>query len=244
MEIPVTFEDVSGAVSDITGSLSSVYGAASSVGEAFEKLADDSTNAWEMVGAGVQILTGLAQMMQTICSISEMTAAAENTVTAAKLTGAEVSMTAASTQAGAETALAAADTVVTEVMLDNAKKRAAAGLGVAASEAASSVAATPWVGPVLAAAAFASMLALMTRLPKFSTGGVFGGNAHGDMNLARVNGGEMILNRNQQARLFNILDGKSGTGAGKNEIIFKIDGTTLKGVMRNIDGKQKPIGNE
>lgn len=198
-----------------------------------------------MVGAGVQILTGLAQIMQTISSLSELTAAAETAATAAKLTGAEVSVTASATQATAQTAAAAADTAATEVMLDNAKKRAAAGIGAAAAEAASSVAATPWVGPVLAAAAFASMLALMTRLPKMSTGGVFGGNAHGDMNLARVNGGEMILNKSQQARLFNILDGKAGIGGGRNtEIVFKIDGTTLKGVMRNIDGKQKPIGNE
>ena len=198
-----------------------------------------------MVGAGVQILTGLAQIMQTISSLSELTAAAETAATAAKLTGAEVSVTASATQATAQTAAAAADTAATEVMLANAKKRAAAGIGAAAAEAASSVAMTPWVGPVLAAAAFASMLALMTRLPKMSTGGVFAGNAHGDMNLARVNGGEMILNKSQQARLFNILDGKAGIGGGRNtEIVFKIDGTTLKGVMRNIDGKQKPIGNE
>lgn len=198
-----------------------------------------------MVGAGVQILTGLAQIMQTISSLSELTAAAETAATAAKLTGAEVSVTASATQASAQTAAAAVDTAATEVMLDNAKKRAAAGIGAAAAEAASSVAMTPWVGPVLAAAAFASMLALMTRLPKMSTGGVFAGNAHGDMNLARVNGGEMILNKSQQARLFNILDGKAGIGGGRNtEIVFKIDGTTLKGVMRNIDGKQKPIGNE
>lgn len=198
-----------------------------------------------MVGAGVQILTGLAQIMQTISSLSELTAAAETAATAAKLTGAEVSVTASATQASAQTAAAAADTAATEVMLANAKKRAAAGIGAAAAEAASSVAMTPWVGPVLAAAAFASMLALMTRLPKMSTGGVFAGNAHGDMNLARVNGGEMILNKSQQARLFNILDGKAGIGGGRNtEIVFKIDGTTLKGVMRNIDGKQKPIGNE
>ena len=198
-----------------------------------------------MVGAGVQILTGLAQIMQTISSLSELTAAAETAATAAKLTGAEVSVTASATQAAAQTAAAAADTAATEVMLANAKKRAAAGIGAAAAEAASSVAMTPWVGPVLAAAAFASMLALMTRLPKMSTGGVFAGNAHGDMNLARVNGGEMILNKSQQARLFNILDGKAGIGGGRNtEIVFKIDGTTLKGVMRNIDGKQKPIGNE
>ena len=220
VKIPVTFEEVSGGVSDVIGGLNSVYGAATGIGEAFEKLKDDSASAWEKVGAGIQILSALAQMMQTVSGAIDMVGAAR-------------------------AAAMAADTAATQVETMNAQQKVAANTAVAASGAASSVASIPWVGPVLAAAAVASMLALMKTLPKMSTGGVFGGNAHGDMNLARVNGGEMILNKSQQARLFNILDGKAGIGGGRNnEIVFKIDGTTLKGVMRNIDGKQKPIGNE
>ena len=220
VKIPVTFEEVSGGVSDVIGGLNSVYGAATGIGEAFEKLKDDSASAWEKVGAGIQILSALAQMMQTVSGAIDMVGAAR-------------------------AAASAADTAATQVETMNAQQKVAANTAVAASGAASSVASIPWVGPVLAAAAVASMLALMKTLPKMSTGGVFGGNAHGDMNLARVNGGEMILNKSQQARLFNILDGKAGIGGGRNnEIVFKIDGTTLKGVMRNIDGKQKPIGNE
>ena len=220
VKIPVTFEGVSGGVSDVIGGLNSVYGAADSIGEAFNKMGDDSASAWEKVGAGIQILSGLAQMMQTVSVVLDMVGAAR-------------------------TAAATADTAATQVETANAQQKVMANMAGAASGAASSVANIPWVGPVMAAAAFASMLALMKLLPKFSTGGVFGGNAHGDMNLARVNGGEMILNKGQQARLFSILDGKAASGAGRNnEIVFKIDGTTLKGVMRNIDGKQKPIGNE
>lgn len=220
VKIPVTFEEWSGGVSDVIGGLSSVYGAADSIGEAFNKMGDDAATAWEKVGAGIQILSGLAQMMQTVSVVLDMVGAAR-------------------------TAAATADTAATQVETANAQQKVAANMAGAASGAASSVANIPWVGPVMAAAAFASMLALMKLLPKFSTGGVFGGNAHGDMNLARVNGGEMILNKGQQARLFSILDGKAASGAGRNnEIVFKIDGTTLKGVMRNIDGKQKPIGNE
>lgn len=220
VKIPVTFEGVSGGVSDVIGGLNSVYGAADSIGEAFNKMGDDAATSWEKVGAGIQILSGLAQMMQTVSVVLDMVGAAR-------------------------TAAATADTAATQVETANAQQKVMANMAGAASGAASSVANIPWVGPVMAAAAFASMLALMKLLPKFSTGGVFGGNAHGDMNLARVNGGEMILNKGQQARLFSILDGKAASGAGRNnEIVFKIDGTTLKGVMRNIDGKQKPIGNE
>ena len=172
------------------------------------------------MGAGFQILNNIIQAMQTVGSVMDMVGAIR-------------------------TAAAAKDTAATQVETMTAQRKVAANTATAASGAASSVASIPWVGPVLAAAAVASMLALMKTLPKMSTGGVFSGNAHGDMNLARVNGGEMILNKSQQARLFNILDGKAGIGGGRNnEIVFKIDGTTLKGVMRNIDGKQKPIGNE
>lgn len=172
------------------------------------------------MGAGFQILNNIIQAMQTVGSVMDMVGAIR-------------------------TAAAAKDTAATQVETMNAQRKVAANTATAASGAASSVASIPWVGPVLAAAAVASMLALMKTLPRMSTGGVFSGNAHGDMNLARVNGGEMILNKSQQARLFNILDGKAGIGGGRNtEIVFKIDGTTLKGVMRNIDGKQKPIGNE
>lgn len=219
VKIPVTFEEVGGGVSDVIGGLSSVYGAADSIGEAFNKMGDDAATSWEKVGAGIQILSGLAQMMQTVSVALDMVGAAR-------------------------AAAATADTAATQVETANAQQKVAANIAGAASGAASSVANIPWVGPVMAAAAFASMLALMKLLPKFSTGGVFGGNAHGDMNLARVNGGEMILNKGQQARLFSILDGKASGAGRNNEIVFKIDGTTLKGVMRNIDGKQKPIGNE
>lgn len=219
VRIPVTFEDVTAATSNVIGELSSVYGAADSIGDAFETFGDKSATAWKKVGAGIQVLSAVAQMMQTLSGVIDMVGAAR-------------------------AAAATADTAATQVETANAQQKVMANMAGAASGAASSVANIPWVGPVLAAAAFASILGLMKLLPKLSTGGVFGGNAHGDMNLARVNGGEMVLNKNQQARLFNILDGKAGTGGGRNEIVFKIDGTTLKGVMRNIDQKQSPISNE
>lgn len=287
VKIPVTFEDVSNGVSNFTGQLSSVYNAVDSIGQAFERMGDDSATAWEKIGAGIQILSAISEVMTVINTVTELIKANREQAAAADVLAAQAEAAASVEQAATKTALAAVDTATTDVMVENANKRAAAGVGGAKSEtqavnaaaqmaltnaaadtaatevitanakkksaaniagaatgAASSMSSIPWVGPVLAAAAFASMLGLMKLLPKFSTGGVFGGNAHGDMNLARVNGGEMILNRNQQARLFNILDGKAGTGTGRNEIVFKIDGTTLKGVMRNIDGKQKPIGNE
>lgn len=59
----------------------------------------------------------------------------------------------------------------------------------------------------------------------FAEGGIVGGNSYtGDHLFARVNSGEMILNRAQQAALF----GNSG-----GDVHFIIEGSQLKGVLDN-----------
>lgn len=110
----------------------------------------------------------------------------------------------------------------------------AANTAVAGSGAAASQASIPYVGPFLAVAAMASILALLATLPKFSSGGLVPGHSlGGDHNLARVNSGEMILNNAQQRRLFDILNG-SAMHAGKNtEVEFKIRGKDLVAALNN-----------
>ena len=50
----------------------------------------------------------------------------------------------------------------------------------------------------------------------------------------------MILNGSQQARLFNLLDG--GTGSNMSgQVEFKISGSALKGVLRNYDNKMSVL---
>lgn len=68
------------------------------------------------------------------------------------------------------------------------------------------------------------MAAVLAFADGFATGGVVPGNSFsGDNVLARVNSGEMILNRAQQARLFDIADGNAepvgGSGAVINQTI-------------------------
>ena len=88
----------------------------------------------------------------------------------------------------------------------------------AAARGAAEAAKTPFVGWLMVGGAIASILAAFSSLPSFSTGGIFAGNSTvGDMNLARVNAGEMILNNRQQRNLFNLLNGNgtlSNTGNG------------------------------
>lgn len=77
----------------------------------------------------------------------------------------------------------------------------------------------------------------------FAGGGIIQGTStHGDMSLARVNSGEMILNGSQQKKLFDLLN--SGGGVGNNiggNVVFTISGSNLKGVLKNYDSKMNKI---
>lgn len=70
----------------------------------------------------------------------------------------------------------------------------------------------------------------------FANGGIVKGSSYsGDKVLARVNSGEMLLNKGQQANLFKMLN-NGGTGG---EVKFEIDGTKLVGVLNNYNRKRK-----
>ena len=79
----------------------------------------------------------------------------------------------------------------------------------------------------------------------FADGGIVGnGSKIGDYNIARVNGGEMILNGTQQKRLFNLLNtdgGFTNFRSRKQDVNFVIKGKALKGTLRNYDGMKKKI---
>lgn len=87
----------------------------------------------------------------------------------------------------------------------------------------------------------AGMLAItaaIAAIPKtFANGGIvdspFG---VGDRVLARVNGGEMILNKRQQSNLFNLLD-NGGMAGANNKVTFEIEGKKLIGVLKNYNNK-------
>lgn len=54
-----------------------------------------------------------------------------------------------------------------------------------------------------------AMISSVQSMSKFASGGIVGGSStHGDRKFARVNSGEMILNKSQQTRLFNLINGK------------------------------------
>lgn len=99
-------------------------------------------------------------------------------------------------------------------------------------------------------ASIASIVAAITSvfagLASFSEGGIFNApTSIGDMSVARVNSGEMILNGRQQKRLFALLNNGynyNGFGAQPNgKVDFKIRGTKLQGVLKNTDRKRNRV---
>jgi len=125
------------------------------------------------------------------------------------------------------------ETMVGKVKRREAAKNIAAKTGEAVAGGASSVASIPYVGPFLAGAAVASILAILAAsIPKFASGGFIQGNSkYGDKLLARVNAGEAILNPRQQKRFMDLANGKVGGAAG--QVQFHISGKDLIGVIRN-----------
>lgn len=88
-----------------------------------------------------------------------------------------------------------------------------------------------------------SILGVFSSLPKFADGGIVQGRSFGDYNLARVNGGEMILNSTQQGRLWNtIQQGHTSTNAPMNgNVTFRIEGKQLVGVLNNYNSSKSRL---
>lgn len=96
------------------------------------------------------------------------------------------------------------------------------------------------------AAGIAAVVAAFAMISSFADGGIIGGNTTlGDMNIARVNKGEMILNGTQQKRLFSILDGAASASLNNitsGNVKFEIKGSTLVGVLKNHNSKMNKVG--
>ena len=112
-------------------------------------------------------------------------------------------------------------------------EKATASASAAAAGAASSVAGVPIIGPGLAVAAVATIVAaLLAGMGKFANGGFVNGPRTGDRNVIRANGGEYVMTTAQQRRLLEIMDGKT-KNSGVGEVEFKIRGCDLISVINN-----------
>lgn len=94
------------------------------------------------------------------------------------------------------------------------------------------------MGPIawiaFAVAGLATLATTISTIQGYANGGVVGGNGtpSGDMGLIRANVGEMVLNKNQQSHLFNILD-SGNVGGGNFTSTVRVKGADLYLAMSN-----------
>jgi len=81
-----------------------------------------------------------------------------------------------------------------------------------------------------------------SKVPAFANGGIVSGSAFSGDNInARVNSGEMILNRSQQANLFNMANGAGGSGSINPEIRLRLVNGDLVGALAYNNKKMNNI---
>lgn len=92
-------------------------------------------------------------------------------------------------------------------------------------------------------AGLGAVATMIATISSYADGGIIDGSSfHGDKLLARVNSGEMILNKSQQSNLYRALrSGNIGGGGLNGNVEFKISGSSLKGCLKNYDDKMNKL---
>ena len=230
---------VYGGIKNMASSMDRVVKGVESIKTTFE---DSDSTGWEKF---IVVFNELTQIIDTIISAYQTVQAVQEATN--KMNEAEISLEATKI-ALLEKELLLRQALAAEKGLEtkNTEKLAAANMAEAASAnisssakagdaiagATASGAKLPFPYNIAAiAAGVAAVLAALAAMSKFANGGIVGGNSYsGDQQMARVNSGEMILNRKQQKNLFDIANGK---GSGGGQVEFVIRGKDLVGTLNN-----------
>ena len=215
---------------DTWGGVQGLVGGFNNLSQALE----GNKSAWEVISGTInsvlQIMDGFRQASQLISLFTASTQTATTATTAATAaTTAHTAVTTADTAASTLQSTANATEAVTKATAEGTK--------------------AGWPGLLFAIpAALAVVMAGLAMAGAFANGGIVGGTSmSGDKLLARVNSGEMILNKSQQTRLFGLLNGLTppsfrtpsipnldGLRANSGGTMdFRISGRNLVGVLAN-----------
>ena len=254
VEVP-DLKDKVDTVANAFGNLESGVGAINNVYESFKNLEEELENAengWEsfmaVFNSVMSVINGATTIFQNIITLTSIFTSVTEALTAAK------NANAAATQGEAVALKSAASAALKSAAASAANAsakgtEAAANSASAASGAASSMASIPLVGPALAVAAVTAVIGAIiaassksNKLKKYAGGGIVSGTSlYGDMNLARVNNGEMILNNKQQENLWKLINSDNKTSSNVSTVEFKIKGSTLVGAIDNYNKRRNKI---
>lgn len=233
----------------------SIISAADSI-EALGKAIKEGKSDWEIfknaVSATESVLNSIntviqtAQLLQEAFNTTKAVSASISASDAAATTAASVAQESKSVTDGESTATAAAATVAL-------KEQEAAYLDMAAAAIYAAHASIPFVGVGLSSGFVTTMMSAMAAqhaaskaLVAFKDGGIVGGSYyHGDKIIARLNSGEMVLNKHQQAMLFKAIDsGAIGMRTTESQqITFKLKGSDIYGSLKNFTGVKSKSSN-
>ena len=181
------------------------------IGDSIQGITDaleSDANAWEKI---TSVVDGMIQAFMGIKAVIDLvnTLTGATTAQATAQNAQTMATTANTTATVAHTAATTADT--TASALNTTTKS-----GEAVANATASGAKLPFPANIAAiAAGVAAVVAALAMVGSFSTGGIVGGSSPtGDKLIARVNSGEMILNKHQQMRMLKILNSSTAVSTG------------------------------
>lgn len=213
---------------NIVGNVDNIVSAFERVGDA---LSDEDASAWERIMAVWETMTSITDaFLQTIEMIERLTKVKEM-LTKAEMAEAAVSDIVTDKKVANAAKGMAADAEETTSTVANAGTKVAAKTAEGAAAAGASAASLPFPWNLVAiGTAIAAALAAFAMIPRFEKGGIVGGNSpKGDKLLARLNSGEMVLNKNQQGTLYGLLSNRSSHVEVGGE--FKLRGRDLVAVI-------------
>lgn len=227
------------AIDDMVGSFQSLTNAI-----------DENASAWDIFMSAIStvesVMEGIntvTQVANTLSAIFTATKATETAVTIADTTAKVADQAATEATEGPQIATAAANKIA-----------AASYLELASAMIFAAHAYIPFAGVGIAAGLITTMLSIQAAakatalsLSAFAEGGIVGGSSyHGDKVLARVDSGEMILNKRQQRNLFNLLDSSTFPQSGGTIVTVQgvIHGTDLLLVQKNTNNVRRRSGTQ
>lgn len=196
------------------------------IGNAIQNVTDaleGNGNAWQKVTAIIDAFFSIVDGIKAVITVIEMLNAATTAHTAAKAAEA----TAVTAEAAAETTAGTQKIATNAAVMASNIALANTNMAAAASGAASSMASIPYIGPILAIAAVASVIAAILAIPKFADGGLAYGPTLGLFGeyAGASNNPEVVAPLDKLRSMLEPSDGFSG------KVRFEIAGRTLVGIL-------------
>ena len=236
--------DALGGISNLGAELASIPDTLDSI----EESSNDAAAAFQYFGLIINTVQGIIEGIQLVMTVYKGLTDAFTASEMAKSVAMKADTASQAEQAGVAEAnipAKAGEAAANKALEASALDLAAANIFLAHSY-------IPFAGPAIAAGLTTGMMGTMTgvhatalSLTAMANGGIVGGNGtfSGDQTLIRANKGEMILNTQQQANLFSLLDGVIGTNQGGGKVKFEISGDNLVGVLNNHNRMKAKVGN-